>query len=366
MSLADFLVILLVVIYGAIGFSYIFKNSNSFSLREIQFLQWLYLYHMVVSLAFSFYIRHDGGDALVYWFEVERFSLMVPWESYYRTGTSFIVFLTYPLVKYWNLSFYTGGLLFAMIGFNGFIYLYSIIRKFIKKPIYLYGIRVFPYILFLPNLHFWSSGIGKDALSFFAILLFYYALFLMVSSFIAIIIDGKMRMSMSIKISLGVVMLVAGVVLFNAVVSYMRLDDVSTESIREFSETKTTNLSKGSGSAVAIAGYPFPLKLFTFLYRPLFFDISNALAVISSVENLILLYMTGVMFVLRPFAAFKAAPMQVKSMLIFFFICTCAFALTLSNLGIMLRQKNPVVSCLFVFIFWCFAYILNLKVKRKN
>ncbi len=389
MSIADFLVILVVVIYGSIGISYIYANNNSFSRREVQFLQWLYLYHMVVSIFFSYYILNNGGDALAYWFIADRFSLLATWASYFRTGTGFILFLTYPLVKYLHLSFYTGGLLFALIGFKGFIYLYSIIRKFTRKPVYLYGIPVFPYLLFLPNLHFWSSGIGKDALSFFAILLFYYALFdlrkqwiwllfalflsyyirphmalfLMVSSFMAIVIDGKMKAG--VKISLGVVMLVAGILLFNSVVAFMRLDEVSTESIREFSETKATNLSKGSGSSVAIAGYSFPLKIFTFLYRPLFFDINNALAVISSLENLVLLYLTGVMMVLKPFAAFRMAPMPVKSMMIFFFICTCAFALTLSNLGIMLRQKNPVVSCLFVFIFWCFAYIMHLKIKRK-
>jgi len=389
MSIADIIVIFLALLWGGYGIAYAFQRSNQFSNREIHFLQWLYFFHLVVSLAFSYYILKNGGDANAYWYRTPRFSIHVPWESYFRTGTSFILFLTYPLVKYLHLSFYTGGLLFAMIGFNGFIYLYSIIRKFTKKPVVLYGIRVFPFILYLPNLHFWSAGIGKDSLTFFAILLFYHslfqlqrkwfwamaalglayfirphiALFLMVSSFIAILLDGRMKLS--VKLALGILMLGAGIFLFNSVLTFMRLDEVSTAAVSNYTETKVNNLTKGSGSALAIAGYPFPLKVFTFLYRPLFFDSNSSLAILSSLENLVLLSMSGLLLVLKPFSAFRAAPMPIKSILLFAMLCTVAFSFTLSNLGIMLRQKTPVVGCLLIFIFWCFAYILNLRRKRN-
>ncbi|WP_432712762.1 hypothetical protein [Pedobacter sp.] len=387
MNVFDFIVILIVILWGGIGISAVYKKGNQFSSREILFLQGLYTFHMLVSLFFSSYILSNGGDAKAYWFMMPRFSIYNSWESYYRTGTSFILFLTYPLVKYLQLSFYTGGLLFAMVGFQGFIYLYSIIRKFTRKPVLLYGFQLFPYILFLPNLHFWSAGIGKDALSFFAIMLFYYslfklnkkwvwalfalflayhvrphiALFLIVSSFVAILIDGKMKFS--VKVALGLVMLLGAIFLFNSVVQFMRLDDVSTDSISQYSETKANNLTKGSGSAVALAGYPFPFKVFTFLYRPLFLDVNNSLAIVSSIENLMLLILSVLLLIMKPFSAFKKAPMPIKSILIFFVICTCAFAITLSNLGIMLRQKTPVICCLLIFIFWSFAYRLYLKNK---
>lgn len=387
---ASIIVFLLIIIWGAWGIEFVFKKSNKLDNSDIRFLKYLYVFHILVSFFYGYYVLKNGGDATGYWFMGDRFSLDADWSTYYHTGTYFILFLTYPLTKYFHISFYMGGLIFATIGFSGFIYFYIIIRRFVTRPIILYGISVFPFIMYLPNLHFWSVGIGKDALVLFAIMLFYNALFdikqkwisvllalviayhirphiaffLIASSSLAVIIDGKLKMG--IKIVLSTIMIIGGVLLFNTLLSFLKIDEVSADSITQFSETRSENLSKDSGSSVDVKNYPFPLKVFTFLYRPLFFDVHDVMGIISSIENVILLWLSFLMLKLKPFAAFKAAPMPIKSLFIFFGVSSMAFAMILSNLGIMLRQKSSISFCLIIFIIWCMAIDRQKRIKRKE
>jgi hypothetical protein len=387
MNVWNYILLLSIFIWGAIGIERVFKDQNGFSRREIFFLQKLFAFHLLVSIFFSFYVLKEGGDAKAYWFISSRFGTDRPWAEYYRTGTYFMLFLTYPLVKYLDINFYVGGLLFGTIGFFSFIYLYIIIRRFVKKPIRHKSIYLFPLILYLPNLHFWSSGIGKDALTTFSIMLYFHSLlnirrkwvwglfalvlayhirphivmFLIASTFFALIIDGKMKKSL--KVGLTILMIVGGTLLFENVLAFLKIDEISTESIGQYSDSRTASLSKNSGSAVDMGGYPIPFKIFTFLYRPLFVDINGVMAVFSSFENVFLLWLTFLLFKWRPYAAFKAAPMPIKSIVFFFLITTLAFSMTLSNLGIMLRQKTPTILCLLVFVFWCFTYVENVKAK---
>jgi hypothetical protein len=390
MIISNIVIIILIFAWGLFGIEAVFKRQHNLAKKEIVFLQYLYVYHLLISLFFSYYVLKDGGDAKAYWFLSSRFSTDIGWTEYYRIGTYFMLFITYPLVKILEVNFYVGGLLFATLGFSSFIYLYVIVRKFIKKPIILWSINVFPFILFLPNLHFWTAGIGKDALTTFAIMLFYYAffdykrkwgwgllsivlmyhirphivLFLLASSTLALLIDGRLKLS--IKILLALIMMTSVAFMFDRVLAFLKLDEVTSESVTQFADIRSANLGKSSGSAVDMSGYPFPFKILTFLYRPLFFDYNGIMSLFASFENLVLLIISTLLLRLKPLLAFKQAPVQIKSILIFFVVSTVAFSMTLSNLGIILRQKTPIILCLLIFIFWCFGYRRYLQGKSQS
>lgn len=388
--ISNILVLIINILWFAYGIERVFKRRHNLSNKEIRFLKLQFFFHQFMSIVFGIYILKNGGDAMGYWAQGGRLDISNSWVSYFRPGTFFIVFITFPFTRYFNMQFFFGGLMFGLIGFLGFAYSYIIVRKFTKRPIVLYSFPIFPYLLFLPNLNFWTSGIGKDSLSFFAIMLFFYclfnvkekwfwglfslfviyyirphiALFLLVSAFCAIIIDRKIKAG--IKIVLIVFMLASTAFLFSKVMVFLRLDEVSADDLEQFSNAKTTYLSK-AGSAVNMASYPLPLKVFTILYRPLFIDSPNLLGLITSIENFVLLWLTLlVLFKYKGVKAFLAAPFPIKTMVVFLLISSLAFSYVFSNLGIMQREKTQIIMCLLIFAYWAMSYDIEQKMKQRQ
>lgn len=181
------------------------------------------------------------------------------------------------------------------------------------------------------------------------------------------VLDGNLKLYQ--KILLGGVFLVAFVVLFDNIIAFLKIENLNSESIETFSESRVSGLSRAhTGSSVDISSYPYPLKIFTFLYRPLFFDINSVLAIVASFENLLLLILSWKLFRLNPIKIFNAGNYIVKSLFIFVIIGTLSFSLILGNLGIMLRQKNMFVPALLFICLWGLScsYQQKLPLKKKE
>src|SRR5690606_33555752 len=77
---------------------------------------------------------------------------------------------------------FTGNMIYTLFGYLGFIYLFKIAKEQIPdieslRQIKFFRLPIYPWIWFLPNLHFWSCGIGKDTILFLCICLFTYSIF---------------------------------------------------------------------------------------------------------------------------------------------------------------------------------------------
>ena len=148
---------------------------------------------------------------------------------------------------------------------------------------------------------------------------------------------------------------------------YAKIEEASIDSFSEFSSQKAGLLSRTTtGSRIDISSYPLPLKLFTFLYRPLFFDINGLPALFASIENLFLLILSIRVLKNNPIETFKKAPMPIKGMLLYLFIGTLAFSQTLGNLGIIIRMRNMFLPGLLIFFLWSFSYAREKNIKKKN
>lgn len=362
-----------------IGFNV--KNIFSdFSKKDKYFLNQLLIYHFVIAIIFHFYIFLNGGDAIYYWSNTKAISFSEIIELV-KTGsaTGTMHFINYFPANVLNLSFFTGNMLYSLIGYLGFMCLYRILKPIIiekqkMSSIKIFGIPIFPWIWFLPNLHFWSSGIGKDSLLFFAIALFIYSLqaikrrwwgillsvlisltirphimlFLLFAFGIAYILDGRLKAYQ--KTFIFLLFIISFLSIFNYVVDFVQLESLESSAITEYASTKASKLNLiSSGSGVDISRYPILLKIFTFLYRPLFFDINGILALVASIDNLIFLVFSYKVIRSTPIRTFKRANYIVKGSVIYFFIGTLAFSMILGNLGIMLRQKNMFIPCLILF-----------------
>jgi hypothetical protein len=274
------------------------------------------------------------------------------------------------------------------------VYFYAILR--LKIPLLynlrknkIFGLPIFPYLLFLPNLHFWSSGIGKDSLVFFCIALFFYSslkaskhvfgiiisiglsfvirphvtLFMLMALGLGIAFDGRLKSYQKIFINLIFSAIFVGAI--NYVMNFLQLESLDTEAVEEFSNNRVSNLSNDrTSSSIDTSSYPYPLKIFTFLFRPLFFDASGLLGLVASVENLFLLFFFIKILRSRFLKGFKNSSYLIKASGFLFLMGALSFSLILGNLGIMLRQKTPFIMMLIIFGYSIIVMNMQKKLAR--
>lgn len=344
----------------------------------------LFYYHIFFSLLFGWYVVNYGGDAVGYWRNPFR---GIAWLDLHHTGTPYIRFLVYPFSTIFGLSYWTGTLLFSLFGFGGFVFIYLTIIRFVNVNPTMFGVKLFPWILFLPNMHFWSAGIGKDSVMFFALTLFIFSMTdparkfpgLMLSFYLTYYIRPHIALLMLVGMAFSLLVSTKGVSFFwriiflagsvytfvliaPAVFEFIGLEEESINEIGDLSTRRSTNLVWHTvGSAIDISGYSVALKIFTFLFRPMFVDAGNVFGIIVSIENLFYLALSISILRLRNLVEILRMPMHLKAGL--FVMTSTAFFMSssLGNLGIIIRQKNMVM-----FMFLLIAVYLISKTQDQG
>lgn len=357
-----------------------------FSPADRRNLQWLAVYHFVFGIVFYFFTRNGGGDAWTYWTAAKE---MAPkdFRNFIFTGegTRFMEAFNYIPANFFGMSFFANTMLYSLLGFVGISCFYSIAKELIPYNKLFFGFIMFPLVFFLPNLHFWSAGVGKDTVLFMCIGIFAYgllkpqkrmpfvllslflsaairphiALFLLVSFGFAYIFGGKTTVFQRAVFS--VFLLGAGLALLPVVTKFIGVEELSTAAVTKKAEIQVGNLKQGSGSAVDVTGYPLPLKVVTFLYRPLFFDAHSIGSLLSSVDNIFLLILSFLALKFRMVETFRKAPFIIKGFLFFGILGTLAFSTSLGNLGVMVRMKNMFTPGILIYFMWCYSYRLYLE-----
>ncbi|MEC4005496.1 hypothetical protein OX283_012570 [Flavobacterium sp. SUN052] len=364
----------------AVGYLFITSFKDRLSPNNLNTLKKLAVFHIVFGTYYCFF---GNGDSVGYWNQAKLMSykdFLYSINEY--QGTYFMYALNYYPSNVLGMSYFTGTMIYSLIGFIGLAYFYIIAVELVKNNPKFKEYYMFPLLFFLPNLHFWSCAVGKDSLLFFCIALFVYGLImpfkrmpmivlgLTLSYFIRPHITLFLLMSFGMAYFLGRkislfrrvaffgVLIGLAIAILPIVLKYAKIEEASIDSFNEFSDHKVAVLStSNSTSAVDISSYPFPLKVLTFLYRPFFFDINGIPSVIASFENLLLLLLSIKVFKNRPIKAFKKAPFIIQGMMYFLIIGTLAFSQSLGNLGIMLRMRNMFLPGLLLFILWHLSYL---------
>ena len=130
---------------------------------------------------------------------------------------------------------------------------------------------------------------------------------------------------------------------------------------------RASELGKAT-SGIDINQYSLPLQVFTFLYRPLFFDAPGALGLFVSVENVFyLLLTTYTLFQLKSWTYVFNGDYLVKGSLLSFITVSVALAQVSGNLGLAIRQKSQIMV-LFLFVVLSFLNDENRKeaMRRKQ
>lgn len=355
------IIVLLFYFLGIFGFAISYKGLTKFSnlFLLIGFI------HISMTIAYYMFSLNNPADAIGYFYRAR--DATQSWLSFFGQDISFIVFLTYPFVKWFGLSYFATTMVFSFLGLIGFYFIIEVLRSLTLN----YWTNWY-YLLLLPNLHFWTVGLGKDSIIFMAMsmllynvyfkksLIYYMIPFFLIGfirvhilvflilayGFTMIFINQKIRSG--VKFALGTFLLVILILLMPLFVERLNISEEKslTETIEYFD-----NLESMGGSGVDMRGKNIVVKWFSFMFRPFFFDIHSILTLIASFEN--------IFWIIIVYSIVLGKRIQISSKLNVDFwlsifivlVVTIPSAFGLYNLGIAMRQKYMVFPFLIVAFF---------------
>jgi hypothetical protein len=359
--------ILVIVLTGIIAFAVVNRLKARYPFIDAGFLKGLFFYHLVLSIAYYIYVLFNPSDSKAYYYAAEY---ATEGYSLYGTSTTFIKFLAYPFVNVLGFSYEAAMALFAFFGYLGFVYFYVLFRESVKFRHTFAGVDLFKLIFYLPNVHFWSGSLGKGSVIFLGLGLYFFGinrpaqrwlaiaiggliiyhvrphimLVLLVSSLIGFVFSSR-GVSPTVRFMFLAASSVAFFFIYRNVLTLVGIneDELITQGL-DLSQ-RASELTKAS-SGVDITNYSLPMQVFTFLYRPLFFDAPGALGLIVSVENVFYLFITLKVFNLRGLRFLLKGNFIVKSAFLSFITVSIALAQISGNLGLAMRQKSQVMILL--------------------
>lgn len=358
-----------------LGIILISNISGYFSLKKKRGLL-LYVWHTLFCFAYLFYAQAFGADALMY------YDVALTGRFDFSFGTSFVIAITSLLVQGLGFGIVSCFLFFNILGSIGLLAFDGALKQATQHKSTAIK-RLATLIVFLPSVSFWSSGIGKDAISFLATGLALWAalqlnkrVLLMVSAvFLMLIVRphmaGMMIIALAIsvmfdkkssplkRISLGAIAIIGAAVMVPFALDYAGVSDPnSSEVLMDYVETRQSYNMEGGGG-VDIANMSLPMQLFTYMFRPIIFEARSITALAAALDNLIILYL----FVVGFYSLIKKKSQKFtenrKFMWVYVMLAWIVLALTTANLGIAIRQK------------WMFApmlifLLISLVGKNKN
>ena len=325
----------------------------------------LYLYHSSISVIFMQMFIESGSDMSYYF---EQATTEEGWP--FGFGTAFVIFLTRVLSLNGALGIWEVSLIFNLLGSIGLAFLYVRLRELAEGQ---HGLRAaFPVMVaLLPGLSFWTSAIGKDSLSFFAIALIIMSLsgaqrrffmFLFGALLLFLIrphvgtvmmgaVFGAGLTSRAVPFRAKAFILIAGVAaaywILPLALTYVGLP--SSISIAELAQyiSDRQEQNQGQGASFDVSGQPAALAIFSFLFRPLF-EIGGITGLMASFENLVLLAIVLTLTLPSVFAILMRPTLEVRANLLFVVFMLLMLAPITANSGIAVRQKTMILPSLFV------------------
>ncbi|MEM9679097.1 MAG: hypothetical protein AAF901_02135 [Bacteroidota bacterium] len=361
--------------------NYVLKESKA----ERSFIKKLFLYHIILAVAYYVYALFNPSDSIAYYNKVLINLRGENWMDFYGTSTTFIEWTGYPFIKFLGFSYEAVMALFSFFGFLGMFFFFLFFLEKKRTNVSFMGFPLLHLVFLLPNLHFWSSSFGKGSLIFLGIGMIFYSLNSLKDRFALAILGGLLvyhvrpHIMMVILIAViiaytfswknlniatrFVVLLLAGIALYFVYQDVLSLVGIEQELLLTDSFNLThraSELSKAT-SGVDITNYSLPVQLFTFLYRPLFFDAPGVLGLIVSFENVFLLMLTLYFIYKGGLKFLLTGDFLVKTAFLSFLTTSIALAQIAGNLGLAIRQKSQVML---LFLFVIMRYLDEKNVQR--
>ena len=349
----------------------------------------LFIFHIAVSIFTYNFISDNPADSTLYWllnYDIHQYN----WLDFFRVGSPFMAFLNYPFLKS-GLPFWAGHIMYSLIGFYGIYFFAKWALEVLKiKSFNLLVYAFLAFILFSPNLHVWTSFIGKEAIVFWSLSALFYtslsfkkrwilgiiAAFLLVmirphvsfmllsATIIVFLIDRSLSLKIRGLVLSGAVIIGAGLVYLMLKISNIRYLD--WDRIQHFNEFSILSLKDTTGY-VPMLDYNYLYKLFSLNFRPLFYDTYNMMTVFASFENLIsLLFVAlGLFFTIKYFKTLIFTRWM-KVAILFFMISSVLYVERYSNLGLFMRTKMMYMPFVYVAVAAIIVQSFAIKSSVEN
>lgn len=341
----------------------------------------LYLWHSAFCFIYIWFSFNFSADSKRY------FLLATEYDNRgFGFGTSFVVYITYIFNNFFSLSYIDQFLIHNFIGYIGLLAFAAAINQVTldKQK----NVRILGWvIIFLPSVSFWTTGLGKDSISFMAtgltlwaalnfkkrIGFFVFAIIAMLmvrphmaavmlaAYALAFVFDKRISIFQRFIIG-GTAVILSGLMIPFAL-QYAGLGDAENATdVEEYIDQRQSYNLEG-GSSVDISSMSLPMQLFTYLFRPLPFEANSIFALAASLDNIILLLLTvwGITSIIK-----KSKPSVESSrafLWLYVLMAWLIFATTTANLGIAMRQKWMFLPCL---IFLLLSVIGTKNIKSSK
>ena len=367
---------LFVFILGAVVILYVKKAINV----KTKIAFYIYFWHTFFSMIYMYLTLYSmGGDSLGYYARALQGNIELEF------GTHFIDYVSYILVSYFNLPYLGLFLFFNIIGSIGLVIFYAILYSITRNSSRTIK-RMAVLFVFLPSISFWSSAIGKDAISFLAIVLALWAALnlsrrtllmaiaivlmllvrphmagILVISLLVSMLIGSKKMSFMKKLLISSIIFPIAIILVPFAGKYAGIQDVTNaEEINSYIESRQS-VNMDGGSSLDITSMSLPVKVFTYLLRPLPHEVHSITSLLSSIDNLLLLglFLYGVRFL----RVKKITISNHTFMWVYVAIATFLLSSMTPNLGIAVRQKWMIMPIL---IYLLFAGISAYQLRKRR
>lgn len=351
-------------------------------------LNQLYWYHMFFGGVYYTYAQFNRSDSINYYYKTKNY--WRNWSDAFSTGTDFMEWLAFPFIKYLSFNYEMSMFLFTWFGYLGFVYFYLFIKENLRFDSKLQGYDLITIFMFLPNMHFWTASLGKGAVIFCGLGFLVYGLsqpgkripHLLIGGFVSYMVRPHILIAVLIGVGVGLVLgkekipiyqkyLVVligigfSVIMYDRIIGYLGYDpDNFFVSFEEESALNSQRL-RSSGSGVNMSNYSLPIKLFTFWFRPLFFDSPNVLGLIVSIENTLYIYLFSKIISKDFLIYIKQAPAMEKMSGVVFISISISMTYIMSNLGIIIRQKSQIMYFMLFVIVAFMDWQKTQRIKKR-
>ncbi len=375
------LLILAVVVIGVLALAHRIADQNGLSPNLI----WaLFVVHWLVSMVYMIGLH---GDWVAYIEQGRELADKNGFEFEYLTpGTNFIRAIVHFLFLQADFSTWVLFSLFQLSGFLGLVFLASTLLPFLNMD----NQTLSGLIVFLPGLHVWTCAVGKDSLIFLPLCFVLYSLvygrysviFLILSVVVVFMIRphvatglviaagiaavfSSTSYSIGFKVAALVFTGIAFAILLPFLQDFLGINFFTSENV-EGRLTRMEEKTQTGNSAVELGQYSPPMRLFTYMFRPLFLEAKSLIWLAASIENSILLI--GCLLLLNiniGLALIKNFHFPVIFALVFSVGMWLTLGSSTSNLGLAMRQKTMFLPTM-MFLFCYLRYASKTPIDLDN
>ncbi|POS02353.1 hypothetical protein Q361_10472 [Flavobacterium croceum DSM 17960] len=345
----------------------------------------LIITHIIATFIIYNYVMQHKGDAYLYWgqsFDISKYT----WIHFFKPGSALLLLINYPLITL-HVPLWFGFFMYSSFGLLGIFIFRKWALEIVQVQQQSVEYVILHCILLFPNLHVWTSLLGKEPIIFTSISTIAYSvlqirkrwILTLIASTIIILLRPHLAFMLILaivfyilvtyktlfikKIVLILPMSILALIILYFLTRVMNLKTYSISKILYYNSISIHNFKTIGGSFVPMNEYNYFYKWFSLNFRPLFYDATSFYQILVSFENMIilLLFILTIGLFIKHYRKINIVYWH-QIILYFSIFSTIIYSERYANLGIFIRTKIQYIPFLVVV---CLSILFQLKSKQR-